>query len=84
MTLAMKIIAYEVYQYLRVRYQESHEVIIRPFNQVTLLLYYQKAGKEEYPSAHLQTMLGFHTDNVYSKNGLFLDNANSQMEDTFT
>ena len=47
-------------------------------NHCTVLFYYHKAN--ESPNK----MLGYHTDNVYSANGKFLRNKNSQAEDTPT
>lgn len=80
MTYAMKVIADEVYQYLKARFADDDSVSVHPFNHVTVLFYYQKIDDE----ADNKTMLGYHTDNVFSHDGVFLQNSNSQMENTFT
>mmetsp|Transcript_16265 Transcript_16265/g.29502 ORF Transcript_16265/g.29502 Transcript_16265/m.29502 type:complete len:469 (-) Transcript_16265:76-1482(-) len=84
MTLAMKITAEEIYQYLRKRFISDNSVVIHPFNHVTVLFYYQKIEPTKGTRKLSQPMLRYHTDNVYSKDGLFSHNSNSQMENTFT
>jgi len=51
---------------------------IQPFNHCTVLFYYHK--NNDSPN----TMLGYHTDNIYSHEGKFDSNNNTQMEDTPT
>lgn len=80
MTFAMKVIADEVYQYLQARFSDDDSVSIHPFNHVTVLFYYQKIDGK----ANNKSMLGYHTDNVFSHDGVFLQDSNSQMENTFT
>ena len=85
MTLAMKIIAKEVFQYVRARFgNDEDSVVIRPFNHVTVLFYYHKVEPTERNRRLHGTMLGYHTDNVFSRDGLFIHDSNSQMENTFT
>jgi hypothetical protein len=80
MTVPMKIIADEIFHYLEARFGKDDEVIVHRFDHVTLMFYYQKVDYK-HPSV---TMLGYHTDNVYSKDGSFKHKSNSQLESTFT
>ena len=85
MTHTMKMIASEIFEYLKARFANSgDDVMICPFNHVTLLLYYQKVDSKDDDDNKQQPMLGFHTDNVYSYDGSFVHEANSQLENTFT
>ena len=83
MTYAMKIIAKYVYQYLKRRFANENAVKILPFNHITLLYYYQKKVHIDKRRLH-EIMLGYHTDNLYTRNGDFLQSSNSQVENTFT
>lgn len=83
MTVAMKAIAEEIYQYLKKRFVNDDSVIIQPFNHVTVLFYYLKEEIVDVKTQNGQ-MLGYHTDNVYSYDGFFEHDSNSQMENTFT
>ena len=83
MTYAMKIIAKYVYQYLKRRFANENAVKILPFNHITLLYYYQKKVHIDKRRLH-EIMLGYHTDNLYTHNGDFLQSSNSQVENTFT
>lgn len=80
MTYPMQIIAEEVYQYLKAKFGNDSSVKILPFNHITVLLYYNKVDKYNFK----ELMLGYHTDNVFSHDGEFIDGANSQLENTFT
>lgn len=51
---------------------------IEPFNHCTVLFYYHKTKQSS------NKMLGFHTDNVYTKSGVFVKGKNSQKENNPT
>lgn len=76
----MVMIADEIFRYLQARFHKDDKITIRRFNHMTLLFYYQKVDGKN-PNA---TMLGYHTDNVYSNDGSFKHKSNSQLENTFT
>lgn len=90
MTAPMKIMADHIYNYLWERFKDDNSVVVLPFNHVTILLYYQK--EEDDVATDLtnmqKSMIGYHTDNVYSSSleilGKFLQEENSQVENTFT
>jgi len=81
MPLAMMMVADHVYNYLHKEYKPNSSVRIEPFNHCSVLIYYQKSGNDKKSSA---PMIGFHTDNVYNFDGLFMEKLNSQLENTFT
>jgi hypothetical protein len=78
----MKLIAREVYEFIKKRFNNDNSVAIHPFNHVTVLFYYRKSPVDDDTRAC--RVLGYHTDNIYSCDGSFLHSQNSQMENTFT
>ena len=77
MTPDMMTISEEIYKINMVNSKNSSMLIERP-NHCTILFYYHKTSKMT------NKMLGYHTDNVYSKRGIFLSSKNSQKENTPT
>jgi hypothetical protein len=76
----MVMIADEIFRYLKARFGKDDKVCIRRFDHMTLMLYYQKGDNKNLNV----TMLGYHTDNVYSHDGSFKRKSNSQKRNTFT
>lgn len=86
MTAPMHELANKIYAFLKMRFDGDTSVEIEPFNHVTALFYYQKdeeSARADSRKLH-ESMLGYHTDNVYSYDGSFVDSDNSQIENTFT
>lgn len=77
MTPNMMTIAGDIYKILNDNSTNTSMCIERP-NHCTVLFYYHKAFNIT------NKMLGYHTDNVYSKGGKFLHAKNSQTENTPT
>jgi hypothetical protein len=80
MTVPMVMIADEIFRYLKARFGKDDKVLIHRFDHMTLMFYYQKVDNKNLNA----TMLGYHTDNVYSHDGSFKRKSNSQLENTFT
>ncbi len=76
----MMMIADEIFRHLKARFGKDDKVLIRRFDHMTLMFYYQKVDNTNLNA----TMLGYHTDNVYSHDGSFKRKSNSQLENTFT
>lgn len=84
MTTLMNEMADEIYEYIKRRYENDSAVTIHPFNHATVMFYYQKKTELTRGDRLTQPMLGYHTDNVFSHDGSFLHDSNSQIENTFT
>mmetsp|Transcript_564 Transcript_564/g.1116 ORF Transcript_564/g.1116 Transcript_564/m.1116 type:complete len:251 (+) Transcript_564:773-1525(+) len=82
MSPSMTRLAEIIHRDLKKRLENDNTVSVEPFNHVTILMYYQKSLDEK--KNHKRKLLEFHTDNVYSTNGLFVNNKNSQKEKTVT
>ena len=77
MTRDMKIISKEIIDILN-RNDLGQQLKIDSLNHCTVLFYYHKNSNSP------DKMLGFHTDNIYSKAGKFSNERNSQSENTPT
>ena len=82
MPSSMKVLSKIIHKYILLIQSDTSLVPVHmdtePFNHCTVLFYYHKNSRST------NKMLGFHTDNVYSKNGRFLEKANSQRRNTPT
>jgi len=61
-----------------IKFLDPTGMSVEPFNHCTVLFYFHKQKKSP------NSMLGFHTDNVYSKKGKFITDKNTQKENTPT
>ena len=73
----MMFVSEEIYKINMEKSRDTSMLIERP-NHCTILFYYHKTPQIT------NKMLGYHTDNVYSKSGIFLSSKNSQKENTPT
>jgi hypothetical protein len=82
MTSEMKHLGHAISKRMQIIQSETGlidpQVNMVPLNHCTILFYYYKNDKST------ARMLGYHTDNVYDKDGNFLRNKNTQLEDTPT
>ena len=84
MTTAMKWISKDVYEFTRRYFKDDPSVTTHHFNHMTVLFYYRKGKGGLAGDARARTVLGYHTDNIYSRDGSFSHSLNSQMENTLT
>lgn len=80
MTQEMHIIGHQIFLYLQqlITHGKIPHLHLEPFNHCTILLYFHKHSQSPH------NMLGFHTDNVFSRSGVFCRSKNTQKEDTPT